>query len=132
MFLYPCILALTIVMAGCSFTTANLTDLKMASAVDEDSFPTTVTNVFQTNSAVIYATGAYNNAPEGTTVAAEWHYLDATPTIYIDDAILTVDGVSGQFSFSLSKPTNGWPTGSYEVRFFIDDIHVSTLPFTVE
>jgi hypothetical protein len=60
----------------------------MASAVNDNSEPTAITDVLQVSTLVIYATGRYNNAPEGTTITAEWVYIVATPEIFIDDALV--------------------------------------------
>jgi len=125
------IVLLALVISSCSFTTANLADLTMASAV-QDNLPVTVTNVFTTTSPVIYATGTLKNAPEGTEITGEWYYLETDPETYIDSSTLTSVDMNTSFTFSLSIPNNGWPTGDYEIRFFIDDQPSSTLSFTVE
>ena len=127
------IVFLMVSISSCSFTTANITDLKMASTV-QDNLPVDITNVFTTTSPVIYATGTLKNAPDGTVLTAEWYYLDASPEIFIDSATLQPTDVNTSFSFSLSIPDNGWPTGKYEVRFFIDDSTTvsSKLSFTVQ
>ncbi len=127
------VIFLSVLISSCSFTTANLTDLKMASSV-QDNLPVDVTNVFTTTSPEIYATGTLKNAPDGTTLTAEWYYLDESPEIFIDSATLEPTDVNTSFSFSLSIPDQGWPTGKYEVRFFIDDstTAASKLSFTVQ
>ena len=35
-------------------------------------------------------------------------------------------------SFSLSKPTKGWPVGKYKAELYYNDQLVRTLPFTIE
>ena len=122
---------LALAVSSCSFTTANLADLTMASSV-QDNLPVDVTDVFTTTSPVIYAAGTLKNAPEGTEITGEWYYLDTSPETYIDSSTLTAVDTNTSFTFSLSIPDNGWPTGDYEIRFFIDDKPSSTLSFTVE
>ncbi len=122
---------LAIAVSSCSFTTANLADLTMASSV-QDNLPVDVTNVFTATSPVIYAAGTLKNAPEGTALTAELYYLETDPETYIDSSTLNSVDVNTSFTFSLSIPDNGWPAGDYEVRFFIDDKPSSTLSFSVE
>ena len=124
------IVLLALLVASCSFTTANLADLKMASDV-QDNLPVTVTNVFETNSPMIYATGTLKNAPEGTLLKAEWYYIESSPETFIDSSTLTSVDVNTSFSFSLSIPDDGWPSGNYEVRFFVDDTASDILAFSV-
>lgn len=119
-------------LASCSFTTANLSDLTMAQDVDANNEPVTTTTSYTTDAPMLYATGVLNNAPSGTVVTAEWYYLDTDPETFIDSADLTFADTTTSFSFSLSIPDNGWPTGNYEVRFLIDDKAADTVAFSIQ
>ncbi len=119
-------------LAACSFTTANYSDLHMASEIDADNNPLTITDTFSADSPVIYVTGSMNNAPEGTMIAAEWIYAEENPPTFIDVAELEVNEISSSFHFSMTRPDNGWPAGEYEVNLYIDDELAETLSFTVE
>ena len=119
-------------LSACSFTTANFTDLKMASEVDKQNLPVTITSTFTTTSPIIYVTGIIKNAPEGTVIKSEWYYLETEDPIFIDDVEYEVNDVTTAFDFSLSKPTAGWPAGSYEVKLYIDGTYKSSLSFKVE
>ncbi len=51
---------------------------------------------------------------EGVWVAVK---TDAAPANYkIDAATLTIDNAQEEVTFSLSKPTAGWPVGTYQVE----------------
>lgn len=126
-------LMIVLMLAGCSFTTANYKNLKMASEIDvESSTPVTVTSSFASSTPSIYVTGEIDNAPEGTMMKIEWIYLETTPETFILDYEMEAGDVSHNFYFQLSKPTAGWPPGEYEARLYIDDTLEEVLPFVIE
>ncbi len=128
------VLCLALGVAACEFefTTANFSNLAMASEVDQQNKPVSKTTTFSTTSPVIYAAGTLNNAPSGTVIKSEWYYLEEDPAVFIDSAQLTAENTTTDFSFSLSVPDNGWPVGKYSVKLFIDGTEKSSLDFTVE
>ena len=113
--------AVFILMAGCSFTTANLSDVKIASEIDSDLKPVTPADRFAADAPMIYVTGTLNNAPEGTKIKIEWVYVETEPHTLIDVIELETQEITSDFESHLSKPDNGWPVGQYEVRLYIDD-----------
>lgn len=128
-------LLLLISFSACSFsaTTANFKDLQVASEVDEDTYtPVTVTTNFNMDSPIIYVTGSANNAPEGTVIKAEWLYTEQDPEISIDSTTIELTEVDTDFYFSLSRPDNGWPSGNYETKLYIDDEYEESVTFQVE
>lgn len=127
-------LGLIVLFAACSIsvTTANYTDLKVASEVDTSNKPVVITSKFGVESPVIYVTGILKNAPEGTVIKAEWYYLESDPVTFIDEASLESVDTTTPFYFNLSKPNNGWPVGNYEVKLYIDDEYKNSSTFSVE
>lgn len=119
-------------MVSCSFTTANFSDLQMASEIDEDNNPVVPVDSFTVDSPVIYVTGTLNNAPEGTVIKAEWVYVEEEPPIYIDSVELEAVEITTSFNFNFTKPDNGWPVGKYEVRLYIDNEQEEIMTFHVE
>ncbi len=119
-------------IGACSFTTANFTNLAMASAIDTDNKPIQVTQEFATNTPTIYVTGTIKNAPSNTIIKVEWIYLETDPITLITDYEITVNDVTVNFYFELTKPSQGWPTGRYEARLYIDDVLKETLSFEVK
>jgi hypothetical protein len=67
---------------------------------------------------------------EGVWVAVK---TDAAPANYkIDAATLTIDNAQEEVTFSLSKPTAGWPVGTYQVELTYNGAAEKTVPFSVE
>ena len=124
---------ITAAIAACSFsvTTARILNLKMASQVDGNNKAINVTDTFENDTPVIYATGTVDSAPGGTVIEALWVYVESDPPIDIDSVEMTINDSDVDFAFSLSKPDNGWPSGKYEVRFSIDGVYKESLYFTV-
>lgn len=126
---------LSLFLTACDFnvTTAHYENLAVASLIDEQTNkPVTLSDEFNTQSDDFYVTGEIKNAPTGTVSRIEWIYLDSQPEYLIDYSEYTVDSVSEDLVFTLSRPDGGWPTGDYEARLYIDGILKSTLPITVK
>lgn len=49
----------------------------------------------------------------------------------IDEATVEVGLIDNTGSFSLSKPTKGWPVGDYKVELYWNDKLAETMPFKV-
>lgn len=126
------LIVLSLLLASCSFTTANVSDIKMASEIDDNNVAVEVTSKFITTSPVIYLTGVLNNAPSDTKLTAQWYYLETDPKTFIDSALIYSENIDSNFNFSLSIPDAGWPVGNYEVILLIDDNEVETVSFVVE
>jgi hypothetical protein len=129
------IVALVIFVAvgggSCSFTTANLANAAMASKVDQTTQQAvTITDTFATNTAIIYATALLKNAPEDTVITAKWYFV--TDNLEIASVDIKSTEISQYVVFSLSKPTNGFPTGDYKVELYIDGKLNKTLTFKVK
>ena len=71
----------------------------------------------------------------GTEISGVWVAVDsggvAPPNYRIDEAKLTLSGpMSG--TFSITKPTKGWPKGRYQLEIYLDGKLAKTVPFTIE
>lgn len=120
------------VLSGCSISTARFDNLVTSATVDEDYYPLDETETFITTTPIIYLTGKIKNATIDSTIRVEWYYVEGESEIFIGDSILNVSDINMDFYFSLSKPTNNWPTGKYEIRLYYDDKHQETVSFKVE
>lgn len=118
-------------LTGCSFSTEQFNDLKMASDIDENNLPTVITSVFQTNTPIIYLTGTINHALIDDMISVEWYCLDTDPDTFIGDSSLQLIDIDTQFYFSLTKPTNGWPIGDCEVLVYYGENLMGTITFKV-
>ncbi len=116
--------------AQCSVSTASLSEEAMASAVNpETKAPIAQVTSFAPDASTIYATAKLTSAPEGTKVKAEFHYLEGGDRQIAQDEV-TADGTR-YVMFTLSPPTNGWPSGQYETRFFLNGKEGKRLPFNI-
>lgn len=127
-----------------SVTTANISDVKMSESIDENLNPIGITETFSPDTLTIYLTGQMNNVPSDTELKVDWHYLDAEDENdygYVlegeDTLIYSAEykldesqGVSAQIARKAEYPP--FPTGSYEVRIYIDGSNVKNVQFSVE
>jgi len=107
-----------------------ISNVRIASQIDSvTNQPITLTNTFTPQSPIIYCT--LNSKNEiGTLVSVEWWYT--TDNILITSYSINAETDDDQFSFSLSRPDNGWPTGSYEVKVYVNDKYATSAKFKVE
>ncbi len=89
------------------------------------------TDTFAADTSVAYVTGMLYSPLESTIIMSEWYYSEEGEE-FIDSSEIETNESNAEFYFSLSKPDNGWPKGSYEVRLFINGEHQDTLKFWVE
>lgn len=135
MALIAMIIMAAFMLSACSasVTTANYQDINMASAVDEATYePITVTDVFATDTPIIFLTAKLANAPEETLAGAEWYYIDGDEEVFIDSVEVESVDTTTSLVFSLSIPYDGWPVGDYMVKLFIDREYDQTVNFSVE
>jgi len=106
-------------------------DVKMAK--DKDSEPT---DTFAPDVRKIYAFFTTEGSTKGDKLRCVWIAEDvgdaADPNTTIDEASLTADKDNFVGAFSLSKPTKGWPEGSYRVDFYSGDNVVTSVNFMIE
>ncbi len=112
---------------GFSASTANISEAKMAKDA-EGNEPTTV---FGQEDA-FYVVVELLNAPDDTTVKAQWVAVDAEGIeagLQIDEAELTSGSETLQFDLTNDKL---WPSGKYKVDLYLNDELDRTLEFEVE
>ncbi|MFZ5365498.1 MAG: hypothetical protein ACOZBH_04895 [Patescibacteria group bacterium] len=117
--------------ASCEVSTANLSDIKMCDNAQSLQCAQDVTE-FTTTTPVIYCTAVLNNAPAGTTVTASWYYLDEELGGFIDSTTVESEEMTSDLQFSLTKPTNDWPTGPYKVELQINGQGLDIKEFSVK
>ncbi len=124
--------ALLVATAACSFsfTTANITDAKMTSAVVGGAPADTVTS-YPTDTPELIVTGVLNNAPSETTVTFVWYYEGDEVYRTSND----MDEGNGVYVFgTLTNDLGVWPAGNYKAEIYIDEREKpdATVNFTVE
>ncbi|MEP6809707.1 MAG: hypothetical protein ABI992_05645 [Chthoniobacterales bacterium] len=102
-------------------------------AKDKDSKPA---STFPADIPKIYAFFRTQGMKKGDKVRAAWMAVDvgsqAPKGTKIDEATLALEADDGGGSFSLSKPTNGWPAGDYKVDLYNGDEMATSVKFSIE
>ena len=116
--------------AQCSVSTASLSEETMSNAVNQETkAPVAAITSFGSDASEIYATAKVSNAPADTKIKATFHYLEGGDR-QIAEYEVTAEGTR-YVMFTLAPPTNGWPAGQYETRFFLNGKEGRRLPFNV-
>jgi len=128
------LLILTVVTLLCvAHSQAGDMKVEVKMAKDKDSEPT---DTFAPDVRKIYAFFTTEGSTKGDKLRCVWIAEDvgdaADENTTIDEASLTADKDNFVGAFSLSKPTKGWPEGSYRVDFYSGDNVVASVNFTIE
>ncbi len=131
------IIVILTAFTGCVTITSNdnlipiISKTTMALEVDEETFEVIVaSDVFKTDTPIIYLVAQVEDAPEGTQVRAEWYYLDEE--IFIDDITVEPEYQNQPMLFSLGRPDTGWPIGKYQASLYLNEEKATIVFFTVE
>ncbi len=127
------IAALLIVSFLCAAQIHAAPKVEAKMAKDQDSKPT---DTFPANVPKVYAFFHSTGTKKGDKVRGVFiadDVGDAAPAnTTIDEATLTADGDNYSGSFSLSKPTAGWPVGKYHVDIYVGDDLATSVKFTIK
>lgn len=110
-----------------SFSTANIQNGRLSA----DANGANSTTTFQPTDTV-YVLADLQNAPDDTTVKAEFYALNVPGEegdFLIDQTALT--GGSSALTFTLSPPDNNWPAGDYRVDVYLNDELDQSLSYSV-
>jgi hypothetical protein len=126
------ILALTVLIC---ILNVHADDLKVEAvmATSKDSKPA---DIFDIKVKKLYAFFKTEGSKKGDKLRAVWIAEDvgdaADPNTTIDETTLTAEEDNFYGAFSLSKPTKGWPEGSYRVDIYSGDQIVTTAKFSIK
>ncbi len=123
-------------------TANNLTkfDCTLTDQVNSDDQAGEEKSTFTTDTARIYLVCSSDDVKQGQMINSQWIAADtnkvAPPNYKIDEKSLQVpknlnDNQTFTTKFSLSKPNNGWPVGTYHVDIYVDGQLVKSVPFTI-
>ncbi len=127
------ILSLFLVLNGCTpKITSKFENLVLSAAVDEEHYPITPSTTFGPTTPMIYLTGNVKDAQIDSVIIAEWYYLGGEEDLYLYQMTLEVTEVDMGFYISLSKPTDNWFLGDYEILLFYDNVLMETIEFVIE
>ncbi len=90
---------------------------------------------FAADTAKIFLSADLSDAQSGSKVTVSWISVDSNgvaPANYkIDEVNLDITN-QNQITSSLSKPTNGWPIGTYRVDLAVDGTVLGSVDFSVQ
>ncbi len=115
---YAAVLALFVLTwlmmgASCSFTTANVKNALMTTAIDENNQPVDSVTEYEAG-ATAYLSAELHNAPDETTITFVWYYEDEV----VDRVSVDNQGYSDtMLSSNMPVPQ----AGTYMVEVYIDD-----------
>jgi hypothetical protein len=108
---------------------------QLAKNVTSDYQPVEPTNVFTTDASKIYLAFTTTDLPPDSMLSSVWIAekvdADVPPNYVIDRADLKVSG-SQSGDFSLTRPTAGFPTGSYRVDLYLSGTLIGSYAFTIK
>ncbi|MFO8144021.1 MAG: hypothetical protein R6T78_05055 [Dehalococcoidales bacterium] len=119
-----------------NFSGSSLSNATMCNSVDASTRePIEPTNVFSPDTPEIYCSVKLSNIPTSSEISAHWIYvqgeLENLSNFLIDETSITTSGTR-YLSFSETKPENGWPTGDYQVKLYLDGEEKTSATFKVE
>ena len=121
--IFSLLIVVSLFFASCEFevTTASINDIKVCANLNGDLCGQDAP-VFHPNDPQIAASCKLKNAPDNTRVTFVWKYVEGEP-ITIDQVTLNSSdyGINVDMNSRLSKPTNGWPVGKYQVEIVLND-----------
>lgn len=106
---------IVLALSSCSFnvSTANLSGVKVCTAL-KDGVCAKDQATFAPDTPEIFVSTLLSNAPDGTKLTFSWKYLEGKG-VDIDSVEVETKNGENTAQSSLSKPTQGWPAGRYEV-----------------
>jgi hypothetical protein len=93
------------------------------------------TTHFAVDTPKVYARWQGHELPEQAKVRAVWIAENvgevAPPNYKVDEASVVATSSNSSGTFTLSRPDNGWPLGSYRVEVYVDDALTETAKLTI-
>ena len=118
------IVTLLLMITSSASSATRLKSIELCTDVGNDGFTAiNVVQSFTTDILVIHGITHVEDTPANCTLKGVWVSVDAIsiPNYEIDSAEVKVERKgSATGHFSLSRPTNGWPTGNYRLDIYAD------------
>jgi len=127
------VMALIASNIACSFGEPTLDNVRMAK--DEDG--NELSSVFSISD-TIYVVSDMSNGAAGDVITSKWYAVNVEntdPNLMFDEADINIDedGFDGIVYFYYPPPVDdAWPTGTYKVEIYYNDVLIDTADFTVE
>jgi len=114
---------------GLASSSFKITSITLSSSVDASNHSINPTTTFNPQTSEIFAVVTYTGGTQKDLVVS-WIYNDWKRTISSDKYNFT-DKKGGRGVVSITKPSAGWPVGSYSVKFEMDGKVIRELNFSV-
>jgi hypothetical protein len=109
----------------------HIEDARIATAIDENFMPVSVTDVFPKGTTKVSCWIKWRDSRINARLIAKWHYI--TDDIHIIDRLLTIPKREGMGSVTLSMPEGkDLPSGYYKVDLVSGNRILKSLKFKVE
>ena len=126
------ILSACLLLTACSFTTANIQNAHMTTALDDKGGPADSVDSYKTDAEEFLISAELHNAPDHTAVRFVWRYLPED--VKITEMPLDSGELTDRY-ISCNLTNDGpWPEGAYAVEIYLEDQTkpVETVNFTVK
>lgn len=127
--------AVSVLMAGAFLAAAaQAGEPRFENPVLSDARDGAAKKVFAPNTAKIFLAARLADVKSGSKLRGVWiaeKTKVAPPNYQIDSTEMTGGGLMNLVTFSLSKPTAGWPAGDYRVELSINGKPAGTVRFSV-
>jgi hypothetical protein len=127
-----------LLLSGCGTASAvepRITKAEMGTGKTENYDIVNPATTFPADTAMIYCTWKAEGVKVGDPARGVWIAEDvgaaAPPNYKIDEASLNLPFANAG-SFSVSKPTAGWPVGKYRLEIYLGKSLSKTVPFVIE
>ncbi|MDO8675226.1 MAG: hypothetical protein Q7K71_03810 [Candidatus Omnitrophota bacterium] len=120
-------------LLGCSKmdSKVHITDIKIATAVDENIVPVKVTNIFPKGTTGVFCWFKWQDSEINTPIVAKWDY--ETDNIHVLDYTFSIPRRNGRGSVSLSMPEGKpMPSGSYRITLALGKQDLKSLTFEIQ
>lgn len=126
-------------LSGCvqvvKYQEPSLSEPVMTSGIDQNRKPVNVMSIFATDIPEIFCSVKLSDAPPATQLRADWVYVrgevQGMANYTLDSWSGAGDGTQYIYS-SVTRPTNGWPSGDYKVVWYINGREKLAVPFGVQ
>ena len=126
------VIAVSVIISlpGClEVKTVSIDNIILSGSIDANGNPTAESSSFNAGTKELYLVIKLSNMKNTDNISVKWTYLDKG--LEIDSKSFTPqNNYTGSHTFKIIM-SEGFPYGNYEVRVFLNGVHVKTVSFNV-
>ncbi len=124
---------LLLALSALGFAARIVSGVTCRSVTQPGNVPVGIQDEFVPDAEAIHMVMAMADVAPGTAVEAIWVSMNAisTPNYAIDSSTVVTKEGESRIHFALSRPTNGWPAGDYQVLLYVSDTFITSVPFKI-